>query len=133
MDILIDKAADAKMFSEKRKGLKTILSETGRLVDLKGIYAFIENAKVVYLDESSYVFQRVIRQFKGSSKYQKRLAHLMVEINKTDLPSYDTEMAIEQMKQMKIAFMDIPDDLERKVTTLYLQCQYECIYNNFAD
>lgn len=129
--VLKESALEAELFNKKGFGLKSILKLTGRVTDFKGIYGLIENDKLVYIDESSYVIKRIIRQFKGSSKYQKKLAHTMVALHRTEQPFYTISDAMNAMASMKIIFMDLPDDLERQITTLYLQCQFECIYNRF--
>jgi len=129
MDVLVGNALDADLFASKGNGIQTVLAKMGRISDFKGIYAFIENGKVVFLDESSYVTRRVIRQFKGNSKYQMKLAAAMTEIKKMSQPLYTMSDAIKEMEEMKVAFLDLPDNLERRITTLYLQCHYECIYN----
>ncbi|WP_421764318.1 hypothetical protein [Ekhidna sp.] len=131
MEVLRDSALSAELFNKKGFGLKSILDLTGRITDFKGIYGFIENDKLVYIDESSYVIRRIIRQFKGTSKYQKKLANTMVELHSAERPFYSISDALNAMAEMNIIFMDLPDDLERQITTLYLQCQFECIYNRF--
>lgn len=130
-DVLIGSALDADLFNRKGTGLKTILSKTGRVTDFKGIYGFVEKGKVVYLDESSYVIKRILRHYKGTSKYQLKLAHIILNVKKEKRPTYSIKDALNEMAKMKILFLDLPDDLERQLTTLYLQCQYECVYNRF--
>ena len=131
MSVLMENALPADIFYRKGMGVKSILKHTGRLTDFKGIYGFVKNGKVVYLDESSYVIRRLVRHYKGNSKYQLKLAHTILEIHKPNNPSYTIKDALKEMKVMRIVFMDVPDDLERQLTILYLQCQYECIYNRF--
>jgi hypothetical protein len=121
----------SNLFFEKGMGVKSILKKTGRLTDFKGIYGFIEGGKIVYIDESSYVIRRLVRHFKGNSKYQRKLAQIMVELHKESQSFYTETNALEAMKKMKIIYIDLPDDLERQITTLYLQCQFECTYNHF--
>ncbi|WP_425390285.1 hypothetical protein [Ekhidna sp.] len=130
MQVLKESAIDSSIFYEKGNGVRSVLEHTGRLTDFKGIYGFIENDKLVFIDESSYVIRRLIRQFKGNSKYQMKLAHLMLDYHGSQ-SDYTAKDALAAMKKMKIVFMDVPDDLERQITTLYLQCQYECRYNRF--
>ncbi len=127
MEVLMESALSANLFFEKGMGVQSILKQTGRLTDFKGIYGFILEGKMVYIDESAYVIRRIVRQFKGNSRYQKKLAHTICSIKK----SYSEKDALEEMKKMKIVFLDLPDDLERQITTLYLQCQFECVYNRF--
>ncbi|WP_370089154.1 hypothetical protein [Ekhidna sp.] len=131
MSVLLESPLDSEVFYQKGMGVKSILKSIGRLTDFKGIYAFIENGKVVYIDESSYVIRRILRHYKGNSKYQRKLAHVMTSIHNQNQPLYMVADAIDAMKKMKLIFMDVPDDLERQLTTLYFQCQYECIYNRF--
>ncbi|SNS99834.1 hypothetical protein SAMN05421640_1947 [Ekhidna lutea] len=131
ISVLSDSALGADLFARKGMGVKSILQQTGRLTDFKGIYGFIENDKIVFIDESSYVIRRVLRQYKGNSKYQQKLAHTMVNLHQDKQPFYTVSDSLKAMRKMKIIFMDVPDDLERQLTTLYLQCQYECIYNRF--
>ena len=127
--VLKENAMPADLFYKKGNGVKSILEKTGRLTDFKGIYGFLDEDKLIYIDESSYVIRRLVRQFKGNSKYQLKLASLMVATHQPSDPSYTTASALKKMKEMKIIFMDVPDDLERQITTLYLQCQFECRYN----
>ncbi|WP_436515134.1 hypothetical protein [Ekhidna sp. To15] len=127
MQVLMDSALSADLFYEKGMGVQSILKQIGRLTDFKGIYGFIEGDKMAYIDESAYVIRRIVRQFKGNSKYQMKLAHTICSIK----ASHSESEALDEMKKMKIVFMDVPDDLERQITTLYLQCQFECIYNRF--
>jgi len=129
--VLKENPIPTNLFFEKGMGVKSILKKTGRLTDFKGIYCFIEKGKIVYIDESSYVIRRLVRQFKGNSKYQRKLAQIMVDMHKESQPFYTESNALGAMKKMQIMFMDLPDDLERQITTLYLQCQYECTYNHF--
>lgn len=129
ISVLKESAIPADIFYKKGNGVKSILKKTGRLSDFKGIYGFIENEKLIYFDESSYVIRRLVRQFKGNSKYQQKLANVMVDAHRHMNGFYTVSNALEAMKKMKIIFMDVPDDLERQLTTLYLQCQYECRYN----
>ncbi|MEP0985377.1 hypothetical protein [Ekhidna sp.] len=131
MDVLFESALPAELFYEKGVGVQSILKHTGRLTDFKGIYGFVEGDKVVYIDESAYVIRRIIRLYKGNSKYQKKLAHTISSIRTLSQPAYKPKDALREMAQMKVVFMDVPDDLERRITTLFLQCQYECIYNRF--
>lgn len=91
----------------------------------------MDEDKLVYIDESSYVIRRLVRHFKGNSKYQKKLAHVMAFTHQVFDPTYTMSDALKAMQKMKIIYMDVPDDLERQLTTLYLQCQYECRYNRF--
>lgn len=131
LNVLKDGAFSAEIFWKKGNGVKSVLEHMGRLSDFKGIYAFIENDKFIYIDESSYVIRRLIRHYKGNSKYQMKLAHLMVNTNKEMQPFYTISDAIKVMENMRIVFIDVPDELERQLTTLYLQCQFECKYNRF--
>lgn len=131
MDVLMESALEANLFYEKGMGVRSILKQTGRLTDFKGIYGFIDGNKIVYIDESAYVIRRIVRQFKGNSKYQMKLAHTVSAIKSLNNSSFNTQDALVEMRKMKVIFMDVPDDLERQVTALYLQCQYECIYNRF--
>lgn len=68
--LLMEQPIDHRMFAKKGQGLKTILKELGRLQDFKGIYGFILDHQLVYIDDSSYVLKRVLRQYKGTTKYQ---------------------------------------------------------------
>lgn len=129
--VLMENAMSAELFYKKGNGVKHILSKTGRLTDFKGIYGFIKEGKLIYIDESAYVIRRLVRQFKGNSKYQLKLASIMVATHQSFDPAYTTSHALKEMKKMKIIFLDVPDDLERQITTLYLQCQFECRYNKF--
>ena len=131
ISVLLESPLDSEMFYRKGMGVKSILKSTGRLTDFKGIYGFIENGKVVYIDESSYVIRRILRHYKGNSKYQRKLAHIMTSLHSRNQSLYLVTDAIEAMKKMKLIFMDVPDDLERQLTTLYFQCHFECIYNRF--
>ncbi|WP_420577198.1 hypothetical protein [Ekhidna sp.] len=131
ISVLKESAMPADVFYKKGNGVKSILKKTGRLSDFKGIYGFIDDGKLIYIDESSYVIRRLVRHFKGNSKYQQKLAYVMAGIHKEANPFYTITDALEAMKKMKIIFIDVPDDLERQLTTLYLQCQYECRYNRF--
>lgn len=131
MSVLIENALPSAVFYQKGMGVKSILKKTGRITDFKGIYGFIKHGKVVYLDESSYVIKRLVRHYKGNSKYQRKLAHIMVDIHQQNKPFYTVTDALKEMEEMRIIFLDMPDDLERHITTLYLQCQFECIYNRF--
>lgn len=131
ISVLRENPVPSSLFHKKGMGVKSILKKTGRLTDFKGIYCFIEDGKIVYIDESSYVIRRLVRQYKGNSKYQRKLAQIMVDLHKESQPFYTESDALKAMRKMQIIFMDLPDDLERQITTLYLQCQYECIYNHF--
>lgn len=129
--MLLESPLETEVFYKRGIGVKSILKSTGRLTDFKGIYGFIENGKVVYIDESSYVIRRILRHYKGNSKYQRKLAHVMTSIHSQNQPLYLVTDAIAAMEKMQLVFMDVPDDLERQLTTLYFQCQFECIYNRF--
>lgn len=127
--VLNENTMPASLFYQKGNGVKSILKHTGRLTDFKGVYGFLDDGKLIYIDESSYVIRRLVRQFKGNSKYQLKLASIMVSTHQSTDPFYTITKALQHMKKMKIIFMDVPDDLERQLTTLYLQCQFECRYN----
>ncbi len=131
ISVLVENPIEGKIFYKKGSGVKSILQQTGRLTDFKGIYAFIHKEKLVFIDESSYVLRRIMRQFKGNSKYQQKLAYTMMKVHQETDPSYTKSDALKAMHKMQLIFMDVPDDLERQLTTLYLQCQFECIYNRF--
>ncbi len=131
ISVLRGSSIASDVFHQKGMGVKSILKLIGRLTDFKGIYGFIENDKIVFIDESSYVIRRILRHYKGNSKYQRKLAHIMVSVHQPNQSFYTVTDALTSMKKMQIIFMDVPDDLERQITTLYLQCQFECIYNRF--
>ena len=124
-------ALPAKTFSQPGIGIKLVLKKLGRVTDFKGIYIFIQNGKPVYIDESSYVVRRLLRHFKGSTRYQRKLANTITYLKKKNNPLFLVSDALAEMEEMQIVFMELPDDLERKITTLYLQSQYDCLYNMF--
>ncbi len=131
MNVLVKNAISTEGFYRKGSGLQAVLDETGRVDDFMGIYAFVRKGQPVFIDESAYVLKRIIRHFKGSNKYQQKLAYIIATRD------YGGEGAIHSslvdMEKMRVAFMDIPDDLERKLTVLYFQAFYKCEYNISAD
>lgn len=131
LEVLMESALPAQTFSRGGIGIKSILKEIGRITDFKGIYVFLKNGKPVYIDESAYVIKRLLRQFKGSTKYQRKLANTITDLKKKSDLLFLTSNAIQEMEEMEIVFMDLSDDLERKITTLYFQSQYDCVYNMF--
>lgn len=131
MNVLLENPLDNKLFSTKGQGLNTILKELGRIQDFKGVYGFVLDGRVVYLDESSYVLKRILRQYKGTTKYQQQLLHLIDAARKEISPTDSLSIAKEQMSQMGIVIMEIPDDLERELTAVYLKCELDCLYNRY--
>lgn len=131
LEVLMESALSAQTFSRSGVGIKTLLNELGLISDFKGIYVFIKNRKPVYIDESSYVIRRLLRHFKGSTSYQRKLAKTIADLKKKNNPTFLVSDAIEEMERMQIVVMDMPDDLERRITALYYQSQYDCVYNMF--
>ncbi len=131
LEILMESALPAETFARSGVGIKSVLKELGRISDFKGIYVFVQHGKPVYIDESSYVIKRLLRQFKGSARYQRKLANMITELKRKNNPQFIVSEALKEMENMHIVFMDAPDDLERKITALYFQSQYDCIYNMF--
>ncbi|MEO9476527.1 MAG: hypothetical protein ABJG41_13375 [Cyclobacteriaceae bacterium] len=127
--VLAENPLHTDMFHQLGIGLKTVLKKLGRIDDFKGIYILLENCKPVYIDESSNVLQRILQQFKGSSKYQRKLAHTMANIKSANNSLYTVNEALEEMKNMNLVLLELPDDLEREITKLYLQCHFDCMYN----
>lgn len=129
--VLMESPIDHRLFAQKRQGLKTIVKKLGRLQDFKGIYGFILDHQVVYIDDSSYVLKRVLRQYKGTNKYQRNL-HQLIQDAREDLDIVNNGLvAEEQLHRMQIVVMEIPDDLERELTTVYLKCEFDCLYNRY--
>ena len=128
-EVLAENPMHTDMFYQPGVGLKTILKKLGRIDDFKGIYIFLENGQPVFTDESSNVLHRILQQFKGSSKYQRKLAHTMTNIKSTHNSLYTVNEALKEMKCMSLVLLELPDDLEREITKLYLQCHFDCLYN----
>lgn len=129
--VLMEKPHSSKLFSTHGVGLKTILTHLGRIQDFKGIYAFIKDGRPVYIDESAYAANRVLRHYKGTTKYQLKLAHLILEAKQETDPNYSLKEAKTELSRFDVLFLDLPDDLERQITTIYLQCQFDCVYNRY--
>ncbi|MEP4534626.1 MAG: hypothetical protein ABJ004_16160 [Cyclobacteriaceae bacterium] len=128
-EVLAENPLQTGLFYQSGVGLKTILKKLGRIDDFKGIYILLENGKPVYIDESSNVLHRILQQFKGSSKYQRKLAHTMANIKSANNTLYTVNEALEDMKHMNVVLLELPDDLEREITKLYFQCHFDCVYN----
>ncbi len=131
--LLMEQPIDHRMFAKKGQGLKTILKELGRLQDFKGIYGFILDHQLVYIDDSSYVLKRVLRQYKGTTKYQRNLLHLIQDAREDIDLINNPLVAEEQLHRMQVVIMEIPDDLERELTTIYLKCEFDCLYNRYEN
>ena len=131
LEVLMENPFQADVFSRSGVGIMSVMKEIGRVTDFKGVYVFIQNNKPIYIDESSYVVKRLLRHFKGSTKYQKKLASTIADLKSKNRSTFTLNDALAEMREMHIVFMDVPDDLERKITTLYFQSQYDCIYNMF--
>lgn len=129
--LLMKRPIPTDMFYESGSGLKTIFKELGRVQDFKGIYGFMLGTKLVFIDESSYVLRRVLRQFKGNTKYQRNLFNIILE-SREDADMISNMLVAEiQLQRMRLVFLEIPDDLERELTYIYLKCQYDCKFNRY--
>lgn len=123
----LEAAIQAPMAAENLVGFKGItkelLSRFNRAKDFPGCYVFIDGEKPIYVDISRGVMKRLIQHLNSKSHYSAGLVYRMASEHYPNEMKREQAMKDEQFKtvffsaqeslrQMKIAFVEIDNDLE---------------------
>ncbi|MDX1628363.1 MAG: hypothetical protein R3345_06670 [Fulvivirga sp.] len=135
LESLIPNAFEVSKLFKKGSGERGVIKKLGRIDDFKGIYAFIDQGKVIYVGASEKVINRLIYQTKGHTKYQ---AHLAWELAKSEglwvnkkLEIPDLDKAKKKIMKMQLIFMEITSPIERSLLEIYAAMYFECPFNYF--
>ena len=123
----LEKAMKSPIPAERLVGFKSVTKEAlarlSRTTDFPGCYVFIDNETPVYVGISRGVMKRLIQHLNYDSHYSASLVYRMATEDyphemKRDQAMKDEQFknvflsAQERLRQMKVAFVEINNDLE---------------------
>lgn len=135
MESLLPHAFKVNKLFGKGSGERGVVKKLGRMMDFKGIYAFVRNGKIIYIGTSEKVVNRVVYHVKGHTKYQ---AHLAWEIAKEKGLWINKKMGIPDMNSAKaevgklnVLFLEITSPIERYLLEAFAAMHFNCKFNVF--
>lgn len=135
---------EMSLFSQIGDGKATVLKKLERSQGFQGCYVFIDEEKTpVYVGISRSVVQRLIQHVKGKTHFDASLAYRMAAYNYSHdmsrgeaMKNDDFLCCFNEAKQllcsMKVAFVEINDDLELYLFEVYCSMQLDTAqWNSF--
>ncbi len=134
----LQKAMESPIPAEHFVGFKSVtkkvLAQMKRTTDFPGCYVFIDNKVPVYVGISRGVMKRLIQHLNFDSHYSANLAYRMTAESFPHQMKRDQAMKDEQFKriflmkqeflrQMKVAFVEIDNDLELYLFEVFASMQ----------
>jgi len=122
---------------------KELLSRLNRTTDFPGCYVFIDGEKPIYVGISRGVIKRLVQHLNYDSHYSASLIYRMASEDyphemKRDQAMKDEQFksvffsAQERLRQMKIAFVEIDNDLELYVFEVFASMKLDTdMWNTF--
>ncbi len=131
------------LFSQNGVGKATVLKKIERSQDFQGCYVFVDEETPVYVGISRSVVQRLIQHVKGKTHFDASLAYRMAAFNYSHdmsrgeaMENDDFLRCFNEAKQrlccMKVAFVEIKNDLELYLFEVYCSMQLDTAqWNSF--
>jgi len=122
LEVAIKSSTSAETFVGFKSVTKEILSRLNRSTDFPGCYVFIDGDKPIYVGISRGVIKRLVQHLNFDSHYSASLVYRMASDDyphemKRDQSMKDEQFkavffsAQERLRQMKVAFVEINNDL----------------------
>jgi predicted GIY-YIG superfamily endonuclease len=119
-----------------KSATKAILFRLNRSTDFPGCYVFIEQDRPIYIGISRNVIKRLVQHLNYDSHYSASLVYRMASENYPHEMKRDQAMKDEQFKatffseqkrlrQMKVAFIEISNDLELYVFEVFVSMRLD--------
>jgi hypothetical protein len=144
---LLRKAMDsplaASTFVGSKSATKSLLATLERSTDFPGCYVFIDQDQPVYVGISRSVVKRLVQHLNFDSHYSASLVYRMASEDyphemKRDQAMKDEQFktvffsAQERLRQMKVAFVEITNDLELYVFEVFAAMKFDTdVWNTF--
>lgn len=120
----------AEKFLGAKSATKQMLSKIGRQVDFPGCYVFLDNEKPVYVGISRTVVKRLVQHLNTDSHNSASLVYRMAskayphELKRDQAMKDDQFRKVffeerERLRRMKVAFIEIKNDLELYVFEVF--------------
>lgn len=130
LETAIKSPTPADAFVGFKSVTKEILSRLSRSTDFPGCYVFIDGEKPIYVGISRGVIKRLVQHLNFDSHYSASLVYRMASEDyphemKRDQAMKDEQFktvffsAQERLRQMKVAFVEINNDLELYLFEVY--------------
>ena len=136
-------AYEMSLFSQNGVGKTAVLEKIGLPQDFQGCYVFVDETTPVYVGISRSVVQRLIQHVKRNTHFDASLAYRMAAFNYPHDMSRGEAMknevflrcfseAKQKLAAMKVAFVEIKNDLELYVFEVYCSMQLDTAqWNSF--
>lgn len=120
----------AETFTKSKTASKALLSEVNRTRDFSGCYAFLDGDKPIYVGISRTVVKRIVQHVNSDTHFSASLVYRMAFADFTHEMKREQAMKDEQfrsifflaqsrLRQMKVAFIQIDNDLELYLFEVY--------------
>ena len=130
LEAAIKSPTPADTFVGFKSVTKEILSRLSRSTDFPGCYVFIDGENPVYVGISRGVIKRLVQHLNFDSHYSASLVYRMASENyphemKRDQAMKDEQFKVvffsaqERLRKMKVAFVEINNDLELYLFEVY--------------
>lgn len=126
-----------------KSATKTLLAKLGRSTDFPGCYAFLDEEKPIYVGISRSLIKRLTQHLNHDSHYSASLVYKMATEDYPHEMKRDQAMKDDQFREvffhsqqrlqaMRIAFIEVQNDLELYVFEVYASMRLDTnIWNTF--
>ena len=126
----IESPLPASTFVRFQSPTRGLLARLERLTDFPGCYVFIDQDRPVYVGISRGVVKRIVQHLNSNSHYSASLVYQMATRDYPHKMSRDQAMndehfktvffaAQDRLRQMKVAFIEVTNDLELYVFEVF--------------